>query len=162
MNCKDDNVFFVGIDLSFTGTGVVVLDGNATIVQQELISTKSSQETEVRILEIFDKLSFVPEMCNLESVYIEGLSYASKGQAILELGALHYFIRIFLYQKTVNYKVIPPGTLKKFITGKGNAKKNLMLMKVYKRWGVEFDDDNLCDAYSLARMSYEDFKDEKS
>ncbi len=60
-------------------------------------------------------------------------------------------------KKEVPFKVVAPGTLKKFVTGDGRAKKDLMLLKVYKKWGVEFDDDNLADAYSLARFALEDF-----
>ena len=73
-----------------------------------------------------------------------------------------YYLRIFLFKKKVNYKIIAPGTLKKFVCGKGkgHAKKNLMLLKVYKNWGIEFDDDNLADAYSLARMALEDYKND--
>ena len=41
---------------------------------------------------------------------------------------------------------------KKFITGKGNAPKEFMLMEVYKRFNEEFRDNNICDAYCLARV----------
>ena len=47
---------------------------------------------------------------------------------------------------------VPPMTLKKFAAGKGNAKKQEMLLQIYKRWGVEFTDDNAADAYALARL----------
>jgi crossover junction endodeoxyribonuclease RuvC len=43
-------------------------------------------------------------------------------------------------------------TLKKFAAGKGNAKKQEMLLQMYKRWGVEFNDDNAADSYALARL----------
>ncbi len=158
---EDINIF-VGIDLSLTGTGLVILYENGDIIEQKLISTKSSEIIEKRLLKIQEEISFISEINRLQNVYIEGLSFGSKGQSILELGALHYFIRIFLYQKNINYKAISPGSLKKFVTGKGNAKKNLMLMKVYKKWNIEFEDDNLCDAFSLAKMASEDFKDEKT
>lgn len=48
---------------------------------------------------------------------------------------------------------IPPMTLKKYATGKGTAKKQEMLLQIYKRWGIEFNDDNAADAYSLARLA---------
>jgi crossover junction endodeoxyribonuclease RuvC len=44
-------------------------------------------------------------------------------------------------------------TLKKFVTGVGNAKKNEMLLKTYQAWGIEFNDDNAADAYGLAMMA---------
>ena len=37
-----------------------------------------------------------------------------------------------------------------------------MLLKTFKKWGVEFDDNNLCDAYGLARMALEDFNNESN
>ena len=152
---NQENRMYVGLDLSLTGTGLIIIDNKANIIKQELISTKSSDTPEEILIQIANKLEFISTIANLQSVYVEGLSFGSKGQAILELGALHYFIRIFLYKKKINYKIIPPGTLKKFVTEKGNAKKNLMLMKVFQKWGEEFSDDNLCDAYSLARMALE-------
>ncbi len=66
-----------------------------------------------------------------------------------------------MFKKNVNFKIIAPGTLKKFVTGDGRAKKDLMLLKVYKKWGVEFSDDNLADAYGLARHALEDYNNEK-
>lgn len=48
---------------------------------------------------------------------------------------------------------IAPMSVKKFATGKGTAKKQEMLMQIYKRWGIEFNDDNAADAYSLARIA---------
>jgi Holliday junction resolvasome RuvABC endonuclease subunit len=49
--------------------------------------------------------------------------------------------------------LVPPMTLKKFVTGVGNAKKNEMLLKTYQAWGIEFNDDNAADAYGLAMMA---------
>jgi hypothetical protein len=28
-----------------------------------------------------------------------------------------------------------------------------MLKEVYKKWGEDFDDDNICDSYALARLA---------
>ena len=44
-------------------------------------------------------------------------------------------------------------TLKKYAAGKGTAKKQEMLMQIYKRWGIEFNDDNAADSYALARLA---------
>lgn len=49
--------------------------------------------------------------------------------------------------------LVAPQQVKKFATGRGNAKKNEMLLAVYKKWGVDLTDDNLCDAYTLARVA---------
>lgn len=48
---------------------------------------------------------------------------------------------------------IPPMTVKKFAAGKGNAKKQEMLLQIYKRYGLEFNNDNAADAYCIGRMA---------
>jgi len=150
---------FVGIDASFSGTSVVIIDGNCNVIKQMLITTKHQDtqfDIEKRILYIASELNILLYYMNeydLNLVCLEGLSYGSTGEAILQIAALNYFIRIFLFNNNIPYIVVSPTTLKKFVTGKGNVKKNLMLKEVYKKWGVDFNDDNLCDAYSLARFA---------
>lgn len=49
--------------------------------------------------------------------------------------------------------IVPPKSLKKFVTGSGTAAKDNMLLGVYKKWHQEFRDNNQADAYSLARLA---------
>ncbi len=157
--CRDP--LFVGVDPSINATGIIVLDENANIIEQKLFSVKS-EKFEESLVKYEKEIKFIPNIINLQSVYLEGPAYQATGRAVLQMGALHYLVRLFLFKKQVNYKIIAPGTLKKFVTGKGNSKKDLMLLKVYKKWGVEFDDHNLCDAYGLARMALEAYKNERN
>ena len=151
---------FVGVDPSYNGFGIVVLDKDAKIIEQRLLISDSKKDIEERLLELEDGFSFIPNIVCLHSVYIEGPSFSSSGAFVLQMGALHYYLRLFLFRNETKYKIVTPGSLKKFITGTGTAKKELMLLNVYKKWGVEFTDNNLCDAYSLARFALEDFKNE--
>ena len=66
-----------------------------------------------------------------------------------ELGAI---IRLALFDSGVNWVEVPPKSLKKFVTGNGNAKKDLMLLGVYKMWDFDTEDDNEADAYALAQF----------
>ena len=152
--CKDP--LFVGIDPSINATGLIVIDSNSNIIEQKLFSVKS-EKFEEGLLKYEQEIGFIPKIINLQSVYLEGPAYQATGQVILQMGALHFMTRLFLFKNRVNYKIIAPGTLKKFVTGTGRSKKDLMLLKVYKKWGVEFDDHNLCDAYGLARMALEEY-----
>jgi len=157
---KSTDPIFVGMDPSYNGFAIILLDKDANIVEQKLFKSDSKLEAEDRIIQLEKEFKFVANIRQLKKLYIEGPSYASRGAFVLQMGALHFFIRIFFRKKNIEYKVITPGTIKKFITGKGTAKKDLMLLKVYKKFGVEFEDDNLCDAYSLARLALEDYKNE--
>ncbi len=153
---------FVGIDHSLLNNGLVVLDKNAKVIDQKLFGAPDSKMLmEKRLLDIMENFKFLLEL-KPEIVYIEGPAFQAKGRSILEMGALHYLIRIFLFVHKINYKIIAPSTLKKFVTGSGRGKKELMLLKVYKKFGVEFEDHNLADAYSLARMALEENKNART
>jgi len=157
-SCDDlRDPMFVGMDPSYNGFAIVVLDKDANIIEQRLFGSESDSETEDRLMELEKKFKFVQNIVCLHSVCIEGPSYASNGAYVLQMGALHFMIRLMLRKRNVDYSIIAPGTLKKFVTGDGRAKKDLMLLKVFKKWGVEFEDDNLADAYSLARLALENY-----
>lgn len=148
---------FIGLDFAFAKNGFVIIDEQEKILLQKVIITDPKRTPEQRMIQILDELYPIkPNKTKL--VYLEGLSYGSQGKSVSQLGAVHYLTRIFLYKKNINYKIISPSELKKFVTGKGNAQKDLMLLNVYKKWGVEFTDNNLADAYSLARMALEEYR----
>lgn len=50
--------------------------------------------------------------------------------------------------------LVAPQQLKKFTTGNGNTKKELITKEILKRWGVDFDDSNIAEAYALARIAH--------
>jgi len=141
----------IGIDLSLTGTGIIVLDWFGKIAEQELISTTPKEEIENRITSIGEKVIGIVNKYPNSEISMEGLSHGSASDSMLELAALHYYVRILLKNQNLSFEVLPPTSLKKFLTGKGHAKKNLMLLYVYKKYGEEFQDDNLADSYALAR-----------
>lgn len=160
---KSNDAMFVGLDLSLTGTGLIVLDQDSCILEQKLIKTekKNFQSEEERFVFILNQLSFIPNIVRLKRVYIEGPSFASKGRSILQMGALNFLVRIFLYSKGIDFTIIPPTQLKKFHCGNGSTKKDDVIEKVKETLGVEFENHNLADAYGLARMALEDYKNEK-
>lgn len=144
--------YYVGLDLSLTGTGLIVLNQDQKIIEQKLISTKSNMEIEERIMKIWDEIKFIENIIHRESIGIEGISYGSSKNPIIfsELVALNFYVRIKLKENNINPIIIAPTSLKKFVTGKGNIKKELMLKEIFKRWGADFNDNNLADAYALA------------
>lgn len=93
----------------------------------------------------------------IQDIAMEGTVLAS--HAALVLGELSATVRLAIFdyfeeedERRFPLK-IPPMTLKKYASGKGNSKKQEMLLQIYKRWGIEFNDDNAADAYALARMA---------
>ena len=50
--------------------------------------------------------------------------------------------------------LVAPQQLKKFASGNGNTKKEMLPKEIFKRWGVDFDDMNIAEAYVLARIAH--------
>lgn len=91
----------------------------------------------------------------VDRVCLEGYAPASKfgREALGELGGV---VRLALgatfpvYQVTV----VAPTALKKFVTGSGNAGKDVVILHTYKKWDVEFTSNDEADAYGLARIAH--------
>ena len=90
-------------------------------------------------------------------VAMEGTVLASHSALVLgELSAVVKMTLWVMYGNQPELRTplqVPPMTLKKYASGKGTSKKQEMLLQIYKRWGVEFNDDNAADAYALARLA---------
>lgn len=140
---------YVGIDPSLTGTGLVALSGDKSY--SKVIHTKERGLERMKL--ICDEVEQFLDYHDTEIACIEGFSYGSKGKAIYEIGGLGYLLRMILYNKDYEWYEIPPSTLKKFATGKGNAKKHEVAVAVQKRWGFEAPTEDEIDAYVLARMA---------
>jgi Holliday junction resolvasome RuvABC endonuclease subunit len=85
-------------------------------------------------------------------VTIEGYSFDSGtawGTSLRELGGI---IRYHLRKAGLTPLEVPPTQLKKFVTGDGHADKNIMIKECFKRWDVDFSDDNMADAFGLAKL----------
>lgn len=95
----------------------------------------------------------------IRKIALEGYSMAERyGQhnsgevgATIKLTILAHFDA----QDQRSYPIlVAPQQLKKFVSGNGNTKKEMMPKEILKRWGMDFDDTNIAEAYALARMAH--------
>lgn len=172
----------VGIDPSLTGTGIIVLRngelGKALTTKNEpkLGTIERVRRIYEQINNVIENLAtyssaaYFAANC-LESpplspkkiqweppslIVIEGFSYGSKGRGVFDIAYLGWRIREELEryrtEDDIPWLEVSPSQVKQFATGKGNANKEIVLQQVYKRWGVEFNDNNQADAYVLAQI----------
>jgi len=158
---------YVGLDLSFTETGVSVLTDKEFILGETLIKSNSKQKPEERIIYIGEEIFYFLDQFDLpHMVYIEDKFVGKSRKQALYDGGLLYYIIIETRKHLFPYKIINPTSLKKFVIGtkgkKKGSKKELMLLHCFKKWGVEFENNNLCDAYCLARMAMEDMMERQT
>jgi Holliday junction resolvasome RuvABC endonuclease subunit len=145
----------IGIDQSLTGFALSVVSVEFPNLHKTWVFKPEYRGVQ-RLLEISMWIDGKFIECGIKGwkvkdVAMEGTVLAS--QSALVLGELSATVKLALLKQGVLPLQIPPMTLKKYATGKGTAKKQEMLLQIYKRWGVEFNDDNAADAYSLARLA---------
>jgi len=132
----------VGIDASLTGTGVAILNGS---LRTERIESKLTGPA--RLIEIRDRVREI--VAGADLVAIEEYAFAMANQAH-QMGELGGVLRVMLTEAGVRWIEVAPAQVKKFATGRGNAKKEEMAVAIYKRWGREYKSNDEADAFVLA------------
>lgn len=148
------NFNYAGIDLSLSSTGIVIFNSSGDIVETYVKSAGSEKlykHSEERYHTFIESIKNILIRHEVAVVFVEGYSFASVFQShqLFEIGAL---LRDACYVMDVPIIKIPPTTVKKFVTGKGNSKKDVMRLGVYKKWKVEFETNDEVDAYAIARV----------
>jgi Holliday junction resolvasome RuvABC endonuclease subunit len=148
----------LGLDASYSGFGFTALTKDGKAFQTWVYKAKGDG-----VRRLTDVHNWLQGLCfDLEAdgylindIAMEGYAYSStQGQSAGELGAtVKLFCFAFFDNQAKEPLLVAPTSLKKYITGKGNTQKNQILMHVFKKWGLEFPDDNAADSYGLARIA---------
>lgn len=163
-------IYTVGLDMSITCTGVVVLDGDSIQLPktQAEIKTKPEDGDIERFSLITNKIEEIITEEVLDNpntvIFAENMAFGAKGQ-ITRLAELRGIVRYCLYQRYNKHVVfVSTTTLKKFAVGKQAGKgKGPVMVGCLKSWGFETQSDDIADAYVLARIArmYNDVKIQK-
>lgn len=123
----------VGLDLSLSCTGVATGAGTHPVGAPAL---RSGGDTLVgRCLRIRQQICDIvlddgwPDLFVIEDL-------VARSQAAATLGVLHGVVRQWLWASNVTVLLVPPATLKKYATGKGNANKDLVRDAARDRLGL--------------------------
>lgn len=146
-------VAWVGLDQSYSGFGVVITDQFGT--ESLLLKFPPKDSAGMRLGEIYVNLITIFTRCQdaYDEVHVAMEGYAMgrtfNREKLGELGGV-----VKLAHATVfgtDPTVVPPTTLKKFVTGKGNASKKEVIAAVQSKWASDITNDNIADAYGLAQ-----------
>lgn len=172
----DKSVVIIGLDISLTETGFAIAhydnEWNQTACELAHFGTKAKDETGQRrdryhmivdnILERLYKNLEDYENYEVDLIFVlEHYIFKGAGRTAT-LAELHGYIKGCLITNYLNDEIyplshkiieVPNGTLKSFITGKGNADKPLMIQKCFERYHRSIKNDNECDAYCLVRFA---------
>ena len=149
---------FVGIDQSYSSTGVVSIKGEH--IKANAFKAGSPRDPfHIRLDDLIKKIKVVLPDSKSTLVFMEGAAYAATFNVFM-LGELSGALKMFLYQNGYDYEIIQPTTLKKFATGNGKATKKMIQESVQERWDFKSGNDDINDAFVLARMAYERMENE--
>lgn len=155
----------LGIDPSPTGLAFAIVDADTYHVWRLKPRTKVTREGEGRPYRLREIAEFIEARIRNLSFQVDVRHICLEGYAFGQAGAAHSMGEVggILRLKLLNSPwpeplcfptLVVTSQLKKFATGAGNAEKSQILKAVYKKWGVDLDDDNMADAFTLAKMAF--------
>jgi len=150
---RESSSFYLGIDQSYTGYAICAYYEEKYYIEV----FKSDKRGIKRLVEIQDYLYEWMGYKSILDVAMEGYAMGAMGK-VFHLGELGGMTKLTLAVHNLYPLIIPPTTLKKYVTGSGTGQKNQMILHTYKKWGQTFTDDNAADAYGLARLCSGDGK----
>jgi crossover junction endodeoxyribonuclease RuvC len=151
---KNSVNFFMGIDPSLTGTGLVLINEDYSIRDMIKLFTPALGVERLfhlqnKLLEVLDKYTTIRQIC------VEGPALRETGR-IFDLGQWAGILYLELYKRGIHFTVVAPLQLKKYVSAIGkNQGKQVVILDVFKNFGEEIRDNDLADAYVLARIAHD-------
>ena len=145
-------VRYVGLDPSFTNTGVCIIDGDAV----DTFSIRTSPKDPVFTRQKQACVSVCKLLHPGDLIAIEDFGMAARHSPsgrFLERIEMCGMLKLLMGQKTrAPWFSCSPDILKMFITGRGTAKKEQMVEAVRYIWNQNVKNDDEADAFALARL----------
>jgi Holliday junction resolvasome RuvABC endonuclease subunit len=137
-----------GLDISLTATGYATPEGG-----YGCLTPKKLHGAE-RLSWLRDEVLTLEHAHMVELFAIEGFAFGVKNSRSHEIGGAGWVVRTALWDAGISWVDIPPASLKKYATGKGNAGKPEMQAAAYARLGYREakPDDNVIDALWLRAL----------
>lgn len=147
------SIAWVGLDQSYSGFGIVKLDSDGEI-QKALWKFPPKGSDGVRLGDIYVSLVTLFTQCKdtYDEVHVAMEGYANgrtfNREKMGELGGIVKMSHATVFG--TDPTILPPTSLKKFVTGKGTASKEDMIKAVQLNWAEDVTNNNIADAYGLA------------
>ncbi len=157
---KNQKLVLIGIDLSVAEPSLSVYSPSPDIENKTYVwkFEKKNYDIDVeRYVDVSTSLIKVIECFPENNVRILMEDYApgakGKTNSIAENGGIFkYKLLYFNPMEPENIMLCSVQHLKMFVTSKGNAKKELMIKEVFKKWSFDTNNNNEADAYGLSMI----------
>jgi Holliday junction resolvasome RuvABC endonuclease subunit len=145
----------IGADFSFSSTGIVVLDVDGNLIHSETVNTKTSDGTKVERLSIIRKrfLKLIEQFSPMQFFSFEKISVMSN-HSVVDISMSAGQMLANLPEENPPIVISLAATaIKKAAIGSGSGGKELVLKGVLKQWGEDFNNNDIGDAFVVARVS---------
>jgi len=164
-------------DLALNHSGMIVFKDSKLLDYFHLTSPKKDKNMSndvydmLRLWFMLDSVDFFISKYTIDYSIIEDYSFGSKSGSLFQIGGFIEGVKLLLFKKNIPLRLVSPKTGKLFATGNGNADKNQIIEAVKTKWEkINFLElifsnrkkkvtksdlskiEDLCDAYSLARL----------
>jgi Holliday junction resolvasome RuvABC endonuclease subunit len=144
----------VALDLSYTATGIAVFyDGAFQADLSKTVSSTPKSGSHVEradlvlkaVLALVDTITLSREQ---PKIFIEDYAFArmQNREAMGELGGI---VKHGLWSAGLDVTTLPIATIRKTVTGKGNADKTLVALSLLSKWGLLITQNDLADAAAV-------------
>lgn len=145
----------VGLDLSLVSTGAGWEPDCARRIQTKPKDWRTEDDRlefiVQRVLEVVHE-AHDPTRAAGTLVVIEGLTYGQASGSAFTRAGLHYLVRRAVLDAGHRFVIVAPTALKKFVTGNGNASKELVVSTMTRRLGRTISSDDVADALGLVAI----------
>lgn len=122
------------------------------------VDYKNGESRGMRWVRLRARIKEVCEAYGIEMIVYEGAAGRYKDDLLASGGFIATIEKLALDQN-IQYTSYKPTEVKKHATGKGNAKKTMMVEAAQRAWPeVEIEDDNHADALWLLDLAKNDLK----
>ena len=142
---------YVGLDLSLTSSGCLSLSAQGNDPRASFRCQPPKLSDLRRLVYIRTAIAEFVDDQSPVAIAVENYAFGARNRAH-QLGELGGVVRVHLHEMGYAFTNVPPTSLKKYVLGKGNAAKDLMLKGVYKKWGYDTDSNDLADGYGLSQL----------
>lgn len=134
----------------------MIINDDYTIIDSKILHVDERDTKRLFFLEEMF-LNFInPHKEKIELCGIESPAFKAEGN-LFNIGELNGILKLNLFKLGISNIMIAPMQLKKYLTGEGKGPKDLIILDIYKHWGLEIRQNDLADAYVLARISTDYF-----
>lgn len=142
----------LSVDQSYRAAGIVLLeDGEISFCEKYV--TDKDEDIFFRARQLATRIQLIALKHQPDKIAIEGLSFGSTGNVTRDLAGLLFTIVILLREDSYEPIIVPPTTVKKFATGKGNSKKDMLIKVLPPHVRELFDSMNLKKTTGLGDLT---------